>query len=109
MKQNNFLIFKLLNFCIAAMLLTACQNDDTDFSAYTENTTVTIHITYNGASATVTGDSKNYVTVSGADVTVNSGSSSDSIPISRHSLATRTNCSFSGDVLPIIYIREASA
>ena len=32
-----------------------------------------------------------------------------SIPISKHSLATRTSCSFSGDVLPIIYIREASA
>ena len=88
MKQNNFLIFKLLNFCIAAMLLTACQNDDTDFSAYTENTPTTgntgntistIYITYSGASATVTGDDNNYVTVSGADVTVNASNSSDSL------------------------------
>ena len=28
MKQNNFLIFKLFNFCIAALLLAACSNDD---------------------------------------------------------------------------------
>ena len=32
-----------------------------------------------------------------------------SIPISKHSLATRTSCSFSGVVFPMINIREASA
>ena len=65
-----------------ACCMTACQNDDTDFSAYTENTgsTVsTIYITYNGTTATVTGDDKNYVTVSGADVTVNTGINGDSL------------------------------
>ena len=69
----------ITSLLLLALTLTACQNDDTDFSAYTENTTVTIQITYSGTSATVTGDSKNYVTVSGADVTVNAGSSSDSL------------------------------
>ena len=74
-----------------ACCMTACQNDDTDFSAYTEktdntvntgntgNTINTIYITYNGTTATVTGDDKNYVTVSGADVTVNTGSNIDSL------------------------------
>ena len=70
---------KIFYLLAVACCMTACQNDDTDFSAYTENTTVTIQITYSGTSATVTGDSKNYVTVSGADVTVNAGSSSDSL------------------------------
>ena len=64
---------------LLALTLTACQNDDTDFSAYTEYTVNTIHITYNGTSVTVTGDNKNYVTVSGADVTVNAGNYADSL------------------------------
>ena len=74
-----------------ACCMTACQNDDTDFSAYTEktdntvntgntgNTINTIYITYNGTTATVTGDDNNFVTVSGADVTVNTGSNIDSL------------------------------
>ena len=79
---------KIFYLIAMACFMIACQNDDTDFSAYTENTgnTVntgntinTIYITYNGTTATVTGDDKNYVTVSGADVTVNTGSSSDSL------------------------------
>ena len=79
---------KIFYLIAMACFMIACQNDDTDFSAYTENTgnTVntgntinTIYITYNGTAATVKGDDKNYVTVSGADVTVNTGSSSDSL------------------------------
>ena len=73
---------KIFYLIAMACCMTACQNDDTDFSAYTENTgsTVsTIYITYNGTTATVTGDDKNYVTVSGADVTVNTGISGDSL------------------------------
>ena len=38
---------------LLALTLTACQNDDTDFSAYTEYTVNTIHITYNGTSVTM--------------------------------------------------------
>ena len=79
---------KIFYLIAMACFMTACQNDDTDFSAYTGNTgnTVntgnainTIYITYNGTTATVKGDDKNYVTVSGADVTVNTGSNSDSL------------------------------
>ena len=82
---------KIFYLMAMACCMTACQNDDTDFSAYTEktdntenpgntgNTINTIYITYNGTTATVTGDDKNYVTVSGADVTVNTGSNIDSL------------------------------
>ena len=82
---------KIFYLIAMACCMTACQNDDTDFSAYTEktdntvntgntgNTINTIYITYNGTTATVTGDDKNFVTVSGADVTVNTGSNSDSL------------------------------
>ena len=76
------MIKKIFYLIVTACCMTACQNDDTDFSAYTENTgnTVsTIYITYNGTSATVTGDSKNYVTVNGADVTVNASNGADSL------------------------------
>ena len=73
MKKHIILLFLL------ALTLGACQNDDTDFSAYTENTMCTIYITYNGASATVTGDDLNFVTVNGADVTVNTGNYADSL------------------------------
>ena len=59
--------------------LFSCQSDDTDFSAYTDNPVNTIHITYSGNTATVTGDNKNYVTVNGADVVVNTGSHTDSL------------------------------
>ena len=69
----------IISLFLMALALTACQNDDTDFSAYTENPVNTIYITYSGTTATVTGDNKNYVTVSGADVTVNSSSSGDSL------------------------------
>ena len=76
---------KKIILCLMAMAtLTACQNDDTDFSAYTNgetttSTTSTIYITYSGTAVTVSGDSKGYVTTSGADVTVNTGTDTDSL------------------------------
>lgn len=63
----------------------ACENDDTDFSAYTDGTgdpttaNSIIYITYNGTSVTVTGDDNGYVSTNGADVTVNTGTDTDSL------------------------------
>ncbi len=67
---------------MAAALLTACQNDDTDFSEYInggQSGVTTISIAYNGTSVSVTGDTKGYVTTNGADVTVNATNSTDSL------------------------------
>ena len=67
---------------MAAAMITACQNDDTDFSAYTSGAATTarvIYIAYNGSTVTVSGDDNNYVTTSGADVTVNTGTDTDSL------------------------------
>ena len=115
MKKTN--IFSLLFIGLLAFGLTACEKDDTsDFSSYIDNPEEseepetpedpddpeepgedpvvvagcdTIYIAYSDATATVTGDTHGYVSVSGADVTVNaleadttmllvlSGSSSD--------------------------------
>lgn len=70
---------------MAAVTIVACKNDDTDFSSYTnasssssssstdpipEDAIKVISIAYSGGSVTVSGDDANYVTVSGADVTV---------------------------------------
>ena len=68
--------------CLLALTLTACEKDDTDFSAYTNGTTSTaniVYISYNGTSVSVTGDTNGYVTYSGADVTVNTGTDTDSL------------------------------
>ena len=76
MKKN------IITICMLALGLAACQNDDTDFSAYTGGTMSTanvIYIFYNGTTATVSGDENNYVTVNGADVTINTGAASDSL------------------------------
>ena len=63
---------KILFLMAMACCMVACQNDDTDFSAYTDGTaTHVIQITYNGNSVTVTGDDKGYVSKDGADVLVN--------------------------------------
>lgn len=80
---------KTLFYLLAALTAVACQNDDTDFSAYingegtdtgTETSAIsTIYIAYNGTTATVTGDDRGYVTVKGADVTVNTGTDTDSL------------------------------
>ena len=69
-------------FFMAAALMTACQNDDTDFSSYINGNSSSadiIYITYNGTSVSVTGDSNGYVTANGADVTVNTGTDTDSL------------------------------
>ncbi len=73
---------KILFLYLAAALLTACQKDDTDFSAYTSGEASTaniISITYSGTSVTVSGDTKGYVTTDGADVTVDTGTDTDSL------------------------------
>ena len=65
---------KILFLMAMACCMVACQNDDTDFSAYTNGTVSTTHvinINYNGNSVTVTGDDKGYVSTDGADVLVN--------------------------------------
>mgnify|MGYP002620148340 FL=1 len=67
---------------IATLAFIGCQNDDTDFSAYTSGETSTaniIYITYSGTSVSVSGDNNNYVTTNGADVTVNTSSDTDSL------------------------------
>jgi hypothetical protein len=97
MKQYS--IFTLLMAAALTFGMTACQDDDTDdFSSYINNPTEeeepadtastdpadtsvvepvvesgadTIYVVYNGSTATVSGDANGYVSVSGADVTVN--------------------------------------
>jgi len=67
---------------IATLAFIGCQNDDTDFSAYTSGETSTaniIYITYSGTSVSVSGDNNNYVNTNGADVTVNTSSDTDSL------------------------------
>lgn len=74
---------KIFLLLIAAVTIVACKNDDTDFSSYTngsssssstdpisEDAIKVISIAYSDGSVTVSGDDANYVTVSGADVTV---------------------------------------
>lgn len=73
---------KMAFLLLAATAMAACQNDDTDFSAYTggESTTANvISIVYNGTSVSVSGDDNGYVTTSGADVVVDCGSDTDSL------------------------------
>ena len=73
---------KIFSFLLAAALVSACQNDDTDFSEYInggQSGITTISIAYNGTSVSVTGDTKGYVTTNGADVTVNATNSTDSL------------------------------
>ena len=73
---------KILYMIMAAALVSACQTDDTDFSEFINgggDGITTIHITYSGSSVSIKGDSKGYVTTSGADVTVNTGNDTDSL------------------------------
>ena len=75
---------KIILCVMAVVMMVACQSDDTDFSAYTEekpaqSTDCTIYIAYNGNSVTVTGDDKGLVTANGAHVTVNATSHADSL------------------------------
>lgn len=74
MKRN--IIFSAL-CALVVCGMPSCTNDDTtDFSEWINGTAPTpndtIYIHYNGATATITGDTEGEVTVSGADVTVNS-------------------------------------
>ena len=65
---------KIFYLMAMACCMVACQNDDTDFSAYTDGTASTAHIiniNYDGNSVTVTGDDKGYVSTTRADVIVN--------------------------------------
>ena len=67
---------------MTAAALIGCRNDDTDFSAYTNgevSTSNVIYISYSGTSVSVTGDTNGYVTTDGADVTVNTGTDTDSL------------------------------
>ena len=75
---------KIFLFLMAAVLATACQNDDTDFSDYTNGTASStsanvINIVYSSTSVAVTGDDNGYVTVNGTDVTVKTGTNTDSL------------------------------
>ena len=70
--------------CGAAAALTACVNDDTDFSAYINeqaptSSNDTIRILYSGTTATVSGDSHGIVSINGADVTVNDPTSTSAM------------------------------
>ena len=69
--------------CIVAAtaMLAACENDDTDFSEYiNQSEAITnIYIVYNGSSVSVSGDSRGYVTTNGADVTIDTGTDTDSL------------------------------
>lgn len=90
-KQSLFATFLI---CLLIFGLTACEKDDTtDFTGYINNPepqenpgtpsdtigkdpvveagSDTLYVVYDGTTATVTGDTHAYVTVSGADVTVN--------------------------------------
>ena len=72
----------LLSLTLLAAALTACQNDDTDFSAYTSGDATSasvVRITWTDSGASVSGDDNGYVSISGTDVTVNTGSASDSL------------------------------
>lgn len=67
---------------LLALALTACQNDDTDFSEYINgggSDSNTIYIQYSGSVVSITGDTKGYVTANGADVTVDTGNDTDSL------------------------------
>lgn len=71
---------KKIFYLMAMACMMACQNDDTDFSAYINGASIhVINITYNGDKVTVTGDDKGYVSITGADVTVNATGKNDSL------------------------------
>ena len=73
---------KILYLMAMASCMVACQNDDTDFSAYTNGTITSTHvinIAYDGNSVKVTGDDRGYVSAVGADVTVNAVGKNDSL------------------------------
>lgn len=83
---------------MALVFAASCEKDDSDFSQYKlidgtdddddsgddpdepmTSASDTIYIAWNGASVNVTGDTDGYVSVSGADVTVDTGEDTDSL------------------------------
>lgn len=59
---------KLIGITVLAIIISACTNDDQyDMSNFKSD----IDIVFNGNTATVTGDSNGFISVDGADVTVN--------------------------------------
>ena len=77
------LIHYSLFISVALIALTSCVNDDTDFSAYINGQETTgadtISIVYGGTAATVSGDSRGCVSVSGNDVVVNDATSTNGL------------------------------
>ena len=84
----------ILYIVMLTLAMTACESDDTDFSGTdfsnyylrsqsgdddSDDVVNTIYIAYSGTSATVSGDNYGYVTISGADVTVDTGTDTDSL------------------------------
>lgn len=84
----------ILYIVMLTLAMTACESDDTDFSGTdfsnyylrsqsgdddSDDVVNTIYIAYNGMGVTVSGDDNGYVTISGADVTVNTGTDTDSL------------------------------
>jgi hypothetical protein len=70
---------KIYTLALITLALAACVNDDkydweSDFADLTATDTLDIAISYQGSSATITGDDKGYVTANGAHVTVKSNS-----------------------------------
>lgn len=84
----------ILYILMLTLAMTACESDDTDFSGTdfsnyylrsqsgdddSDDVVNTIYIAYNGTGVTVSGDNYGYVTTNGADVTVNTGTDTDSL------------------------------
>ena len=84
----------ILYIVMLTLAMTACESDDTDFSGTdfsnyylrsqsgdddSDDVVNTIYIAYNGTGVTVSGDDNGYVTISGADVTVDTGTDTDSL------------------------------
>lgn len=67
-KKNTIIVYVLM--LLTCFCLSSCVDDNTDFSSYMSFKKISI--VYNGAYANVTGDENGIVTVSGADVVVNS-------------------------------------
>lgn len=87
-------MFRTMASAIMAVAVMSCEKDDTDFSAYINNTesedttTVTptpstlsdtVYVAFAGSSATVSGDRSSVASVNGAHVVVNDGMSTDNL------------------------------
>jgi len=84
MRQMNKSLLYFLLMTMPLLFAASCENDDTDFNSYSLvtsddeddeddenlNTTDTIYVVYNGTSVSLTGDTDERVSVTGADVTI---------------------------------------